>query len=253
MAVFWLSRHRPRLVKKLIRAGLERHLPAGFDIDTHFKPRYNPWDQRMCLVPDSDLFEAIGSGTVSIVTDHVDAFTETGVKLASGDELQADIIVTATGLNMLVLGGVQIDVDGQELDIPGSTIYRGCMLSGVPNMAFAFGYTNASWTLKCDLTCEFMTRILNYMDARAFAFATPTLEEGSVVPEPFVDFTSGYVQRSIHMFPKQGTEPPWKLYQNYVRDRKLIRTAELDDGVLKFTASASAAPQAPAGSVGVAA
>ncbi len=152
MLVFWLSRNRPRLVKGLIRKGLERHLPEGFDIDTHFKPRYNPWDQRMCLVPDSDLFEAIGNGKVSIVTDQVDAFTETGIRLASGRELEADVIVTATGLNMLLLGGLEIEVDGQRLDMPKRMIYKGSMLSGVPNMAFAFGYTNASWTLKCDLT-----------------------------------------------------------------------------------------------------
>ena len=240
MLVFWLSRHRPQLVKRLIRKGLERHLPAGFDIDTHFKPRYNPWDQRMCLVPDSDLFEAIAGGKVTVVTDQVDAFTETGIKLASGHELRADVVVTATGLNLLVLGGLTFEVDGREVDVTEAMIYRGCMLSGVPNMAFAFGYTNASWTLKCDLTCEYVTRILNYLDHHGYASAAPSLREGSVEPVPFVDFTSGYVQRSIHLFPKQGSKPPWRLYQNYVRDRKLIRRAPLEDGVLQFTPDAAA-------------
>jgi len=240
MLVFWLSRNRPQMVKRLIRRGVERHLPEGFDIDSHFKPRYNPWDQRMCLVPNSDLFEAIAEGKVTVVTDRIDTFTEAGIKLSSGHELQADVIVTATGLNMLVLGGVTFEVDGQELDVTKSMIYRGCMLSGAPNMAFAFGYTNASWTLKCDLTCEYVTRIVNYLDDRGYASAVPWLRDGSVEPVPFVDFTSGYVQRSIHLFPKQGSRPPWRLYQNYVRDRKLIRRAQLEDGVLLFSRQAGA-------------
>jgi cation diffusion facilitator CzcD-associated flavoprotein CzcO len=244
MLVFWLSRNRPHLVKRLIRGGLERNLPEGYDIDRHFKPSYNPWDQRMCLVPDSDLFEAIGQGKASVVTDHIDRITPTGVRLASGQELETDVIVTATGLNLLALGGLEFEIDGRPVDLPQAMIYRGCMLSGVPNLAFAFGYTNASWTLKCDLTCEYVTRILNYMDQRGYTSAVPTLGHAPIQPVDFVDFTSGYVQRSIHLFPKQGSQPPWRLYQNYVRDRKLIRKAPLEDGVLRF---ASGDPgQAPA-------
>jgi len=234
MLMFWLSRNRPHVVKRMIRAGLERQLPEGYDIDTHFKPRYNPWDQRMCLVPDADLFEGIGNGRVSVVTDHVDTFTPTGIRLASGQELEAEVIVSATGLNLLALGGVELEVDGQPVDLPQAMIYRGCLLSGVPNLAFAFGYTNASWTLKSDLTCEYVTRILNYMYERGYSSAVPTLRPGSVEPVDFVDFSSGYVQRSIHLFPKQGSRPPWRLYQNYIRDRKLIRKAPLEDGVLQF-------------------
>jgi cation diffusion facilitator CzcD-associated flavoprotein CzcO len=190
---------------------------------------------------------------VSVVTDHVDTFTPTGIRLASGQELEAEVIVTATGLNLLALGGVELEVDGQPVDLPQAMIYRGCMLSGVPNLAFAFGYTNASWTLKCDLTCEYVTRILNYMDDRGYSSAAPTLRPGSVEPVDFVDFSSGYVQRSIHLFPKQGSRPPWRLYQNYVRDRKLIRKAPLEDGVLEFVSAGPAQGPARPGAIAAAA
>ncbi|PWU25400.1 MAG: FAD-containing monooxygenase EthA, partial [Candidatus Rokuibacteriota bacterium] len=163
MLVFQLSRRRPATMKRLIRKGLESRLPPGYDIDTHFKPRYNPWDQRMCLVPDGDLFEAIRDGRASVVTDEIETFTEDGVTLTSGRALEADLIVTATGLNMLPLGGVAMTVDGREIDLPKTLTYKGMMLSGVPNMAFAVGYTNASWTLKCELTSEYVCRLLNHM------------------------------------------------------------------------------------------
>jgi cation diffusion facilitator CzcD-associated flavoprotein CzcO len=244
MLSFELSRRRPRFMKAVLRKGVERRLPPGYDVDTHFRPRYNPWQQRLCLVPDGDLFEAIGRGQVSIVTDTIDRFTETGIRLGSGQELEADVVVTATGLQLLPVGGVDIRVDGEPVDLSSSLSYRGMMLSDVPNAASAFGYTNASWTLKCDLTCEYVCRLLNYMDAHGYTQAVPRLTDPTVAPEPFVDFNSGYVLRAIADFPKQGSKRPWRLYQNYARDIFLIRRAPLDDGVLEFSRRSDAAARA---------
>jgi cation diffusion facilitator CzcD-associated flavoprotein CzcO len=232
---FWLSRRRPKLAKALIRKGVERKLPPGYDIDTHFRPRYNPWDQRMCLVPDADLFNAISSGRASVVTDRIETFTEEGIELESGAELAADVIVTATGLNLQVLGGVDLVVDGERVDFPSTMGYKGLMLSGVPNAAAALGYTNASWTLKCELTCEYVCRLLNHMDAHGYRRVVPVNNDPSVTPEPFIDFSSGYVLRSIDKFPKQGSKPPWRLYQNYPRDILALRHGEIDDEALEFS------------------
>jgi cation diffusion facilitator CzcD-associated flavoprotein CzcO len=248
--VFQLSRRRPALIKAMIRKGLERRLPAGYDIDTHFNPRYSPWDQRMCLVPDGDLFEAIGSGRVTIVTDEIETFTEGGLRLASGEQLEADLVVTATGLNLLLLGGVQLLVDGEEVDPAQRMSYRGMMLSGVPNMALAFGYTNASWTLKCDLTCEYVCRLLNHMAAHEYGQCTPQNRDPSITPEPFIDFSSSYVLRSIDKFPKQGSSAPWRLYQNYALDILSLRFGAIEDGAMQFSdtvpAPDSAEPMAAA-------
>jgi monooxygenase len=235
MLVFELSRRRPRWMKALIRRGVESRLPPGYDIDTHFKPRYNPWDQRMCLVPDGDLFESICAGRASVVTDRIETFTESGILLESGAELEADLVVTATGLNLLPLGGMDISVDGREVQIPKTMGYKGMMLSGVPNLAVAIGYTNASWTLKCDLTCGFVCRLLKHMDQRGYRQVTPENRDPSVSEEPFIDFTSGYVLRAIDTFPKQGSKAPWRLYQNYARDIVALRYGSIEDGALVFS------------------
>jgi monooxygenase len=235
MLSFELSRRRPRVMKRLIRKALERRLPAGYDIDTHFKPRYDPWDQRLCLVPDDDLFTAIGEGRASVVTEPIDTFTEKGLRLASGAELEADLIVTATGLNLLPLGGVALSVDGDDVELAEKLSYKGMMLNDVPNLAFAVGYTNASWTLKCDLTCEYVCRLLNHMDKHGYRICTPHNRDPSITEEPFIDFSSGYVLRSIDQFPKQGSRPPWRLHQNYARDILMLRFAAIQDDAMDFS------------------
>jgi monooxygenase len=240
MLSFQLSRRRPRLVKALVRKGIQRRLPPDYDVDTHFNPRYGPWDQRLCLVPDGDLFEAISAGRASVVTDHIETFTEKGLRLASGAELQADVIVTATGLNLLALGGIQLAVDGREVEVSETMSYKGMMLSGVPNMAIAFGYTNASWTLKADLTCAYVCRLLNHMDANGYRECRPAERDPSQPEQPFIDFSSSYIQRSIHQFPKQGTKAPWRLHQNYALDILGLRYGSVEDGAMHFSQSGPA-------------
>jgi monooxygenase len=241
---FQLSRRRPELVKRLIRGWLERLLPPGYDIDTHFTPRYNPWEQRLCVVPDADLFEVIGDGRASVVTDQIETFTETGIRLASGGELPADLIVTATGLNLLLLGGIKLTIDGDEVNLAERLIYRGCMLSGVPNAALAFGYTNASWTLRCDLTCRYVCRLLAHMDEHGYGSCTPVNRDASMALEPFVDFSSGYFLRSLESFPKQGSRAPWRLYQNYLRDWAALKTLPVDEPTMAFAPARAPAPAA---------
>jgi monooxygenase len=237
MLSFQLSRRRPQLAKALVRKGIERQLPPGYDIDTHFKPTYSPWDQRLCLVPNGDLFEALSSCRASMVTDHIREFTETGIRLRSGAELEADLVVTATGLNLLPLGGMQLVVDGNEVAPSETMSYKGMMLSGVPNLAVAFGYTNASWTLKADLTSAYVCRLLNLMDERDFSYcvAPPDLWMDT---QPFIDFSSGYVTRAVDKFPKQGVKAPWRLYQNYALDIFSLRYGALADGTLQFSPAA---------------
>jgi monooxygenase len=234
-AFFNLSRRAPNFIKKLIRKGVERRLPSNYDIDTHFNPRYNPWDQRVCLVPDGDLFEAISEERASVVTDQIETFTAKGLRLVSGAELEADIIVTATGLKLLPLGGLTIAVDGTEIQLSETVGYKGMMFSGVPNFAIAIGYTNASWTLKCDLTCEYLCRLLNHMDAHGYRQCMPRVPDPSLPTQPFIDLMSGYVLRSIDAFPKQGTRAPWRLYQNYPRDILMLRRGALEDEGMEFS------------------
>jgi cation diffusion facilitator CzcD-associated flavoprotein CzcO len=233
---FQLARRRPKLIKGFVRAGVKRRLPKGYPVDTHFRPKYNPWDERVCLVPDSDLFEAISAGRAEMVTDTIETFTETGIRLTSGRELEADIVVAATGLNLVVIGGMQLTVDGEDVVIPESMTYKAMMLEGVPNFAFSIGYTNASWTLKCDLTCEYVVRVLEHMDEHGHVESRPVNTDPGVEPLPFLDFTSGYVQRALKDFPKQGSRQPWRLRQNYAADILTLRFGKVDDGALVFRA-----------------
>jgi monooxygenase len=243
--VFQLSRRRPELIKRLIRKGIERRLPPGYDVATHFTPRYQPWDQRLCLVPDGDLFAALGAGRASIVTDRIETFTERGVRLASGAELEADVIVTATGLNLLLLGGMTFVVDGREVDLSETVGYKGIMFSGMPNLAVTLGYTNASWTLKADLAAHYVCRLLNHMDAHGYRVCTPRAPDPALPTHPFIDLASGYVLRSIDLLPRQGDTTPWRLHQNYPRDIRMLRSGPLDDEVDFSTTGASAQPAEP--------
>jgi cation diffusion facilitator CzcD-associated flavoprotein CzcO len=243
---FQLSRRAPRFTKALIRRGVMSRLPEGYDVDTHFAPRYNPWDQRLCLVPDGDLFDTISAGRASIVTDRIETFTETGLRLESGTELEADVIVTATGLNLLLIGGMKVAVDGREVELSETVGYKGMMFTGVPNMAVALGYTNASWTLKCDLVTQYVCRLLNHMDAQGYRQVTPRAPDPSITTEPFLDLSSGYVLRSIHTLPKQGSRAPWRLHQNYIRDVLMMRRGALEDEGIEFSnPSAPAQPAEP--------
>jgi monooxygenase len=236
MFFYGLARKRPALFKRMVAKGVRRHLGEEY-AGKHFTPRYNPWDQRLCLVPDSDLFRSIRDGRASVVTDHIESFTESGLRLKSGGQLDAEIIVTATGLVLKLMSGMQLVVDGSPLDPPGALVYKGMMFSGVPNLAFAIGYTNASWTLKCDLTAEYVCRLLNHMDRHGFASCTPRVNDPDVREEPIIDFTSGYVQRALHMLPKQGSKTPWRLHQNYVRDLSMMRYGRVEDGAMEFGAA----------------
>lgn len=241
MATYQLSRRAPSLVKRIIRRATEKMLPPGYDVATHFTPTYNPWDQRLCLVPDGDLFKAIGRGQASIVTDRIETFTETGLRLTSGAELTADIVITATGLNLLVLGGMTLSVDGKDVSLPDTVGYKGMMLSGVPNFAMALGYTNASWTLKCDLVAGYVCRLLRHMDRHGYAWCTPQEPDASVSREPFLDLASGYVQRGLAVLPKQGGRAPWRLYQNYLRDVRMFRHGPVEDEAITFSRRQAAA------------
>ncbi|MEV0671609.1 NAD(P)/FAD-dependent oxidoreductase [Mycobacterium sp. NPDC050441] len=232
---YQVARRFPSVFKQFLRKMGTRRLPEGFDYDKHFSPSYAPWDERVCLAPNGDLFKAIRSGKAGVVTDTIDTITETGIKLTSGEELQADIIVTATGLNMQLFGGAVAYRNGEPIDLTESMTYKGLMLSGVPNMAITFGYTNASWTLKADLVSEFICRVLNYMDANGFDRVEPQHPGGSVDELPFMDFTPGYFRRAMDTLPKSGSEAPWKLKQNYFFDMRTIRYGKVDEESLMFT------------------
>jgi monooxygenase len=233
MFFYRLARKRPATVKKQIVAMAAQQLGGDYDVGTHFTPSYNPWDQRVCVVPDGDLFKSIRSGRASVATDTIERFTPTGLRLSSGRTLVADIVVMATGLKLNVLGGIAVTVDGQAVQAHDCLTYKGMMLSDVPNFAMAFGYTNASWTLKADLTAGYVCRLLRYMDRHGKAIAVPRKQAG-VAPQPFLSFTSGYVQRAKDLLPKQGTRAPWQVHQNYLQDLSVIRYGRLADGVMRF-------------------
>ncbi|MGB0929311.1 MAG: flavin-containing monooxygenase [Chitinophagales bacterium] len=234
MAFFKLARSKPNFVRKLFVKNAKKELGEGFEVDKHFKPKYNPWDQRVCLIPDSDLFESLKSGKAEVVTDHIETFTEKGIQLKSGQELEADLIVTATGLNMKIISNIELTVDGNAIHAPDLYCYRGMMFSDVPNLAMVFGYTNASWTLKADLTCEYVCRLLKYMEKTGKHQVTPRVDVSSIIEEPLLDFNSGYVLRALDQLPKQGSETPWKVHQNYVKDILNFRHSKLEDKALEF-------------------
>ena len=229
-----LARSRPEKVKERMVGMVREHLGPDYDVEKHFTPTYNPWDQRVCLVPDADLFESIKSGKSSVVTDQIERFDESGIQLKSGEHLDADIIVTATGLDLVFLGKIALEVDGKQVQPNTLLNYKGIMYSDVPNLAAVFGYTNASWTLKADLSSEYMCRILKHMDRTGTDFAVPKQSRDDLELEPWLDFSSGYVQRSIDKFPRQASDKPWKLNQDYAKDLFALRFGKLDDGVLTF-------------------
>ena len=241
------ARKRPQQVKEMLLDGVRQQLnqrsaagsaDSNHHVETHFTPRYNPWEQRLCLVPNSDLFQALNSGKASVVTDSIETFTEKGILLKSGQELETDIIVTATGLNLLLLGGVEFVVDDQPVDFSETYIYKGLMYSDVPNMVSIFGYINASWTLRADLMAEYICRVINLMDKRGCRQCTPRLreEDHTMQAHPFIEeFSSNYLQRVMHLLPKQGDRAPWINPQNYRRDKKMLRHSAIEDGVLVFS------------------
>ncbi|NNM78127.1 NAD(P)/FAD-dependent oxidoreductase [Sphingomonas sp. ID1715] len=227
------ARTNPQGVNRWVLDRVKALLPQGYDM-AHFTPSYNVWDQRLCLVPDGDLFEAIKSGSADVVTGHIDRFTETGIRLKDGTEIEADIIVTATGLNLQLLSGVEYLVDGERIAPNQTMTYKAMMFSGVPNLATSFGYTNASWTLKADLTCMYVCRLINHMDKTGTQIAVPVLNDPEVQEEPWLSFSSGYVQRALAHLPKQGSKRPWKVHQNYAKDLLDLKFGKVEDGAMTF-------------------
>jgi cation diffusion facilitator CzcD-associated flavoprotein CzcO len=236
MFFYNLARSRPDLFKWMLARGVRHQLGEQYDLK-HFTPEYNPWDQRLCLVPDSDLFKSINDGRATVVTDEIETFTEAGLLLKSGEHLDADIIVTATGLVLKLMSGLQLTVDSAPVDLSKTITYKGMMYSDVPNVASAFGYTNASWTLKCDLTAEYVCRLLKHMDQHGYAQCTPRLNDPELTAVPAIDFNSGYVLRALHSLPQQGSKTPWRLHQNYVKDLSMFRFGRVDDGTMEFKAA----------------
>jgi cation diffusion facilitator CzcD-associated flavoprotein CzcO len=229
-----LARRRPKMVRKALLAAIRRDLGPDYDVEKDFSPPYDPWDQRVCLTPDGELFAAIRAGKVSVVTDTIDGFTESGIRLTTGREVAADIIVPATGLVVKLMGGMEIVVDGVPADLAQKLVYKGMMFSDVPNLALAFGYINASWTLKCDLTARALCRLLKHMDRHGYVFCTPRGRDAGTARLPMLDFTSGYVRRAEGVLPHQGAKAPWRVHQNYLLDMLVMRFGRVEDGVLEF-------------------
>jgi monooxygenase len=244
LGFFNLAKKRPKPIRRLLLAQVRAQLGKNVDMK-HFTPDYNPWDERLCAVPDGDLFKTLRKGKGSVVTDHIDTFTETGIQLKSGQHLDADIIITATGLDLQILGGMQVKVDGKPVDMTQRLNYKGIMFEGLPNIAMIFGYTNASWTLKADISSEYVCRLLKTMDKKGMRQCTPRNTDPSVVPESFVDMRSGYIQRALAKLPKQGNKAPWKVYMNYFLDLPMLRYSTIEDGSMELSHPASA-PRAKA-------
>jgi cation diffusion facilitator CzcD-associated flavoprotein CzcO len=233
---FGLARRRPEQTRRSILDSVRAALPEGYDVDRHFSPRYDPWDQRLCLVPDNDLFDAISAGRAAVVTDEIDRFTRTGLRLRSGAELPADVVVAATGLVVRLMGGIALEVDGTPVSAAGRLVYKGMMLEGIPNLAFAFGYTNASWTLKCDLSARYLCRLMRHMTRMGRPIATPRLADPSVARAPLLDFTSGYVARAAAELPVRGSKGPWRVPQNYLKDLAAFLFGRTADPALELSA-----------------
>jgi len=233
-ALYQASRRRPDLVRKALLKRVQRSLPEGYDM-AHFTPTYDPWDERLCAVPDGDLFRALRSGKADVVTDHIETFTETGIRLRSGRELEADIVISATGLELLFLGGVELAVDGEKVDVADRLVYKGLMLQDVPNLAVVVGYTNASWTLKADLSSDYVTRLLNHLRSVGLRQATPRNEDDAVEAQPLLGLSSGYIQRSADRFPKQGSRFPWQVHQSYLKDYRAMKRTAVDADAVVFS------------------
>jgi cation diffusion facilitator CzcD-associated flavoprotein CzcO len=234
MGVFNLAKSKPAVVRRALLSLVRRQVGKDFDMK-HFTPSYNPWDERLCAVPDGDLFKVLRKGQASVVTDHIDTITAKGIKLKSGAELEADIIITATGLDLQMMGGMELNLDGQPFDVSQSMNYKGVMFENLPNLSMVFGYTNASWTLKADISSEFVCRLLNHMDKKGLRQCTPRNVDTKVVPESFLNMRSGYIQRAIGKLPKQGNKAPWKVYMNYALDLAVLRYRPVNDGVMEFS------------------
>ena len=231
--VYELSKKRPKVVRRALLAAAKRQLGAQFNMD-HFTPKYNPWDERLCAVPDGDLFKVLKQGKGSVVTDHIETFTEKGIRLKSGKELEADMIITATGLDLQIFGDIKPTVDGNPVKINDELTYKGAMISGMPNFSMTFGYTNSSWTLKADMIAEYCCRLIKYMDKKNIAFCMPEPKAADISNKPFLDLQSGYVMRAKDKLPRQGNSGPWKVVQNYFHDMKMVRYSKINDGMLTF-------------------
>lgn len=243
--MFRMSRAFPNFIRNMLQKQVKAFVGPNFDMK-HFTPKYNPWDQRLCAVPSGDMFRVLKAGKASVVTDHIDRFTEKGILLKSGQELQADIIITATGLDLQLFGGMQVTVDGQPVNMGQKLNYKGTMFNDLPNLSYTFGYTNASWTLKADLIAEYVCRLLKHMDATGTRICTPRQKDPSVKADDFLDMTSGYVQRALDRLPKSGNKAPWKLYQNYAMDMNQLRRGSVDDGIMEFAKPGKRAAQVSA-------
>ena len=237
IGIYQISRGAPTFARGVLRKIAVKVLPQGYEVDKHFKPRYEPWDQRLCVMPDADFYKSIRDGRASVVTGEIETFTERGIRLKSGEELEADIVVTATGLRMLALGAVQLVIDGTPVNPGREFIYKGTMLSNIPNFAFCIGYTNAAWTLRADLASTYVCRVLNHMDRHGYRVCRPACDSGSLEARPLLGLTSGYVMRAAADLPKSGDKAPWLIRQNYVRDMLTMKLGRMEDGILRFAKS----------------